>query len=144
MPEFEIKKRENEMRVSTEPEGFWFEARQNLESESYLIVTQSSAEAIYLGDEIVQIDQTLSDAEIVASLESVKKKLFDIFGVSFTDVRIERYFDGYSQHGATSISAFFTTPQMSRLRPISGINLRIIFAWHFPIALIARKRAVMM
>lgn len=107
MPEFEIKERENEMRVSTEPEGFWFEARQNPESESYLIVTQSSAEAIYLGDEIVQIDQTLSDAEIVASLESVKKKLFDIFGVSFTDVRIERYFDGYSQHGATSISAFF-------------------------------------
>lgn len=117
MPEFEIKeskdKDEDEdyklLETGTQSERYSFLARQNLACERYWIYARSSAEgaSISLGDEIVQIDQTLSDEEIAASLESVKKKLFDIFGVSFTDIKIDRNFNGYSEHGASYIYVFF-------------------------------------
>lgn len=117
MPELEIKeskdKGEDEdcklLETGTQSERYCFEVRQNLAQEWYWIYARSSAEgaSICLDNEIVQIDQTLSDEEIVASLESVKKKLFDIFGVSFTDVRIWRYFNGYSEHGASYIYVYF-------------------------------------
>lgn len=117
MPKFEIKeskdKDEDEdyklLETGTQSERYCFDARQNLAQEWYRIYARSSAEgaSISLGDEIVQIDQTLSDEEIIASLESVKKKLFDIFGVSFTDVKIDRNFNGYSEHGASYIYVFF-------------------------------------
>lgn len=55
---------------------------------------------IVLDGETVQIDQRLSDEEILASLETVKNKLFDIFGVSFKDAKIIRDFGGNSSHGA--------------------------------------------
>lgn len=117
MPKFEIKeskdKDEDEdyklLEIGTQSERYCFDARQNLAQEWYRIYARSSAEgaSISLGDEIVQIDQTLSDEEIITSLESVKKKLFDIFGVSFTDVKIDRNFNGYSEHGASYIYVFF-------------------------------------
>ena len=62
---------------------------------------------IILDGETVQIDQRLSDEEILKSLESVKNKLFDIFGVSFPDAKIFRWYDDYQQNGATSITIYF-------------------------------------
>lgn len=62
---------------------------------------------IVLDGETVQIDQRLSDEEILQSLESVKNKLFDIFGVSFPDAKIVRRYDDYQQNGATSIAVYF-------------------------------------
>ncbi len=85
---------------------------------------------ISLAGEIVQIDQRLSDEEIIDSLQSIKEKLFDIFNVSFTDVKIEREYDGYSKHGAKFIDVYFMNESAhplnsSRLQPLSDyLHLR--------------------
>ena len=46
---------------------------------------------LQLDGELVTIDPSLSDEEILASLESIKQKLFAIFGVKFSDAKIVRY-----------------------------------------------------
>lgn len=46
--------------------------------------------AIYLDGKPVRVNRYQSDAYTLASLESVKNTLFDIFGVSFPDAKIER------------------------------------------------------
>ena len=72
-----------------------------------LYKTSSSDRITVLDGETVQIDQRLSDEEIIASLGSIKNKLFEIFGVSFSDTKIIRSFDSYSKHGAQYISIYF-------------------------------------
>lgn len=39
----------------------------------------------------IRVDKTKSDAEIIDSLEDVKEKIFELFGVSFTDVTVIRH-----------------------------------------------------
>jgi len=67
----------------------------------------SDNRTIYLNGEAVQIDQRLTDEEIIASLEGIKSILFDFFGVSFKDVKITRKFDGYSKNGVTWVYIYF-------------------------------------
>lgn len=55
----------------------------------------------------IQVNQTHSDTQIAASLWKVKKKLFSIFNVEFSDIKIVRYYDAYSDHGVISIDVFF-------------------------------------
>ena len=79
---------------------------------------------IILDGETVQVDQRLSDKEIIESIQSIKSKLFDIFNVSFTDVRIIREYDGYSKYGAEWVEIYFFDEDahplnVMRSRPIS-------------------------
>ena len=79
---------------------------------------------IVLDGETVQVDQRLSDEEIIESIQSIKSKLFDIFNVSFTDVRIIREYDGYSKYGAEWVEIYFFDEDahplnVMRSRPIS-------------------------
>lgn len=46
---------------------------------------------LQLDGELVTIDPSLSDEEILASLESIKQKLFAIFDVKFSDAKVVRY-----------------------------------------------------
>ncbi len=62
---------------------------------------------IVLDGETVQIDQRLSDEEILESLDYIKNKLFDIFGVSFKDAKIVRTFGGSLTYGAEWIYIYF-------------------------------------
>ena len=62
---------------------------------------------IVLDGETVQIDQRLSDEEILLSLQSIKNKLFAIFNVSFSDAKIVRRYGEYSEHGAETVSVYF-------------------------------------
>ena len=55
----------------------------------------------------VEIDQSKSDDEIKASLDTVKEKLFEIFDVKFNDVKIVRTYDNDSSHGVTHIYVYF-------------------------------------
>ncbi len=60
-----------------------------------------------VGGETIQIDQRLSDEEIIETIQNVKNKLFEAFDVSFTDVKITRSFDEYSTNGANYIHIYF-------------------------------------
>lgn len=57
-----------------------------------------------LNDIPVQVDQRLSDEEMLASLQEIKDALFEILGVEFTDAAINR---AYSDSGIYNISIVF-------------------------------------
>lgn len=86
---------------------------------------------ITLAGEPVQIDQRVSDDEIISSLQPIKNILFDLFDVSFTDVKVVRRFDSYSEHGAGSVSIYFYDEDSHGLnrmqeRPVSD-RITILF-----------------
>lgn len=62
---------------------------------------------IVIGGEAIQIDQRLSDEEILESIQSIKNKLFGIFNVSFSDAKVVRSFGSDSEHGAEHINIYF-------------------------------------
>lgn len=74
----------------------------------YTSVTNLSwSHRIVLDGETVQIDQRLPDDEILTSLQTVKEKLFAIFGASFFDAKIVRRYGPYSEYGAEQICVYF-------------------------------------
>lgn len=62
---------------------------------------------IVIGGETIQIDPSLSDEEILASVQSIKNKLLKIFGVSFPDAKILRYFNDHTEDGVGSTYIYF-------------------------------------
>ena len=62
---------------------------------------------ITLNDVSVAVDQTMSDAEMIASLGEIKEQLFRVFDVAFENIKILREYNNYSQHGATILSIYF-------------------------------------
>ena len=62
---------------------------------------------IVIGGEAIQIDQRLSDEEILESIQSIKNKLFGIFNVSFSDAKVVRRFGSDTEHGAERINIYF-------------------------------------
>jgi hypothetical protein len=45
----------------------------------------------------IQVDQRKSDEELMRDLEPIKKKLFELFGVEFSDIQIQRRYDEYDK-----------------------------------------------
>ena len=81
---------------------------------------------IKLDGETVQVDQRLSDEEIIESIQSIKNKLFDIFHVTFTDIKIIRNYNAYSEYGVGDIEIYFfdaaahpLNVTAARVRPVS-------------------------
>lgn len=63
---------------------------------------------IYIDGTMLCVDQTQTDEEIAASVEGIRKKLCAVFGVDFTDVRIERkYGTNYSEYGVEYLYVYF-------------------------------------
>lgn len=69
--------------------------------------SETDEKKIVLDGVPVQIDQRLSDEEIINALQPVKAILFDLFGVSFPDVKLLRTFGSQSEHGAEWIEVYF-------------------------------------
>ena len=82
---------------------------------------------IVLDGKTVQMDQRLSDGEVLENFTSLRDKLFDIFGVSFSDAVIVRKYDGYSEYGAGRVDIYFfdedahplNTMQSDKFKPVS-------------------------
>lgn len=55
----------------------------------------------------VEVDQTQTDETIAANLSDLKGVLFDVFGVSFSNVQIIRSYDTWSQYGVTFMTIRF-------------------------------------
>ena len=113
LPQYDIREYnsgdESRLSVNTEIDDYLIGAGQNQTQNHFILFksSPSSDQKIVLDGETVQIDQRLSDEEIITSLGSIKNKLFEIFGVSFSDTKIIRSFDSYSKHGAQYISIYF-------------------------------------
>ena len=80
------------------------------QSETHISVGLSAYwgnQGIILDGETIQADQRLTDEEILASLQSVKNKLFRIFGVSFAKEKVVRRYSSYSEHGVADLHVYF-------------------------------------
>ena len=62
---------------------------------------------IRLNGNAVQVDQRQTDQEILASLEKVKCQLFEIYGVTFSDAKINRHYSAYNLHGIDRLSVYY-------------------------------------
>ena len=87
--------------------SYYMTFSQNDESNSLGFGRLKGDRQIVIEGETVQIDQRLSDEEILESIQSIKNKLFSIFNVSFSDVKIIRQFGSHSEHGAEFVSLYF-------------------------------------
>ncbi len=72
--------------------------------------------------EIVAIDQTKSDEEIIASLLGVKEKLGKLFETTFVDPKITRRYSSYSTNGVEWIDVFFKSNDNSGTLQITFDN----------------------
>ena len=87
-------------------EGYWLTSFHNAVSNS-ITLSSTSDSGIMLGDVRIEVDQTKSDQEIIASLSKIKGKLFALFDVSFSNVKIVRHYDDYNNHGVTWLEVYF-------------------------------------
>ena len=55
----------------------------------------------------IQVDQRKSDEELMRDLEPIKKKLFELFGVEFSDIQIQRRYDKYDKTHLDYLSITF-------------------------------------
>lgn len=92
---------------------YWFHISCRSESERKII----------FDGETIQIDQSLSDEEIIESIESIKNNLFDILNVSFSDTKIIRKFDEYSEHNANFIYIYFYNEEDHFLNSMSDYKI---------------------
>ncbi|MBE6661496.1 MAG: hypothetical protein E7605_08870 [Ruminococcaceae bacterium] len=67
----------------------------------------SRVHTIDLGGVPVQVDQRMSDEDIIESLADTKERLFDIFGVRFEDAMVYRRYDTYSEYGVNFLTVYF-------------------------------------
>ena len=114
IPEYEIKKSDRSgnaylsVYISDPSRKYYVIAEQNqTQSMVSLEMPNQSNNHIILDGEAIQIDQRNSNEDIISSIQSTKNKLFEIFGRSFSDVKILRSFNSNSEHGATSVVAIF-------------------------------------
>ncbi|MBO5041800.1 MAG: hypothetical protein J6D87_02420 [Clostridia bacterium] len=82
-----------------------------------------SSGRIMLRDVPVEIDQTKTDAEIIASLEEIKHIVFDIFGTEFEDAKIIRDYGDYTEHGVEFMYVYFYNEADNPLNAYMGTPL---------------------
>lgn len=92
--------------LDIEPESCYISARQYEDFHSFSI-SAWDGNPLYLNGERLQVDQRLTDEQIIRSLSRVKRLLYQKFGMSFTDAKVIRNFDAYSEYGAKSIEVYF-------------------------------------
>lgn len=96
--------------ISPDAGKYRIHAFQNNSTQQFTLSSSSSVdiqETITLNGETVKIDQRQSDDEIIESLSGIKEKLFDIFGVSFSDALVYRVYDSSGKYGVWWIDVKF-------------------------------------
>ena len=76
-----------------------------------------------LNGKTVEVDFSMTDEELREALVPLRDELFGIFGVSFTDMRIDRTYNGYSAFGADRLSVIFYNEDEHPLNRYSSIPL---------------------
>ncbi len=111
------------MKRTSENEKYRFVSYQHTNTTSIAVYPTPYNGQIELEGEMVQVDQSQSDEEMIASLSGIKEKLFDIFGVTFTDVSISRSYGQYSEYGAEYLEVCFYNKDENAL----SINTGLVF-----------------
>jgi hypothetical protein len=109
VPEYQLSADDSRWKIVTPDEYYRFLASSYSGRISFQLSVTNQADdpTIYLNGHAVQVDQRQTDQEILASLEEVKSQLFEIYGVSFSDTKILRFYDGYGQTGVDALIIYF-------------------------------------
>ena len=112
MPQYDIKEEDDYgfgKGLSTYPNigSYYMSISQNVKINVFSLRKLGGDRQIVIEGETIQIDQRLSDEEILESIQSIKSKLFSIFNVSFSDAKIIRSFDSNSEYGAELVYIYF-------------------------------------
>ena len=80
-------------------------------------------QTISLNGKTLEVDRRSTDEEILESLEPVRNSLFEIFGVEFSGVNVRRYYYGYSDSGAQSITVTYYPENQDGLKDGKSIEI---------------------
>ena len=111
IPQYSIKENNystgNTLSASVYIGSYYLSVSQNTQRNSLGLCKLEGNRQIVIDGETIQIDQRLSDEEILDSIHSIKNKLFGIFGVSFSNAKVVRRFGSYTKHGVEYIDIYF-------------------------------------
>lgn len=117
VPTDEKTEEDNEDEKTPRYEDYDFYISQGVSNSIYITRTSNAdvSEPIILGDVRIEVDQMKSNKELVEDLAKIKEKLFEIFGESFSDIYIDRYYDGGSKCGVGNLRiTFYNTHPLDR------------------------------
>ena len=97
----------NALSASVDIGSYYLLASQNPQKNSLGLSKLEGNRQIVIDGETIQIDQRLSDEEILDSILSIKNKLFGIFGISFSNAKVVRNFGSYTKHGVERVDIYF-------------------------------------
>ena len=128
VPNLTIKKNkintDNRLSASTSQFGLYsISVDQNETTNSVSFRRYKDDRQIVIAGETLQIDQRLSDEEILASIQSIKNKLFDIFNVSFSDAKIIRKFGPDSKYVVEQVYIYLYNEDAHFLNSIDDIPI---------------------
>ena len=111
IPQYSIKENNystgNTLSASVDIGSYYLSASQNSQRNSLGLGKLEGNRQIVIDGETIQIDQRLSDEEILDSILSIKNKLFGIFGISFSNAKVVRNFGSYTKHGVERVDIYF-------------------------------------
>ena len=111
IPQYSIKENNystgNTLSASVDIGSYYLSASQNSQRNSLGLSKLEGNRQIVIDGETIQIDQRLSDEEILDSILSIKNKLFGIFGISFSNAKVVRNFGSYTKHGVERVDIYF-------------------------------------
>ena len=100
VPQYNIREFSDNMWFSVNVNGYNIHVGQH---EGYNSASVSGYDIVYLNGNMIQVDQRLSDDEILESLEPIKKDLFEIFGVNYDKARIVRTYNDEQSDAKTGL-----------------------------------------
>lgn len=133
VPEQELADGKNYWNVTTQDNRYYFSVWSTPVWTSFSIraTFKTDDPTIRLNGHAVQVDQRQSDQQILASLEEVKAQLFDIYGVSFSDAKVARDYDGHNDSGVSYLTVYYYDADAHPLNDVSTYpvsdNIRIYF-----------------
>ncbi len=111
IPQYSIKENNystgNTLSARVDIGSYYLSASQNSQRNSLGLSKLEGNRQIVIDGETIQIDQRLSDEEILDSILSIKNKLFGIFGISFSNAKVVRNFGSYTKHGVERVDIYF-------------------------------------
>ncbi len=111
VPEYNTKENnygtDSNLSVGVDIGSYHLLAYQNSQRNSLGLSKLEGNRQIVIDGETIQIDQRLSDEEILDSILSIKNKLFGIFGISFSNAKVVRNFGSYTKHGVEHVDIYF-------------------------------------
>ena len=123
MPAYEIKKTEDDIFTLRTLEGMSFS--QNFQSNQFRLSHLRDS------DFVIEIDQRKTDTEIIRDIEPVKEKLFYIFGVEFSNIKIIREYDEYTTAAVRDIFVYFYNSDDHPLNDLSDRPITDYIELHF-------------